>query len=343
MALAVVGWVAWGVHGTFSYGQEYLTYRGFPPPKDPPGVAPGRLVRVQFYSTALGVDRKFLVYKPPGYARAAAQGHRFPALYLLHGAPGSPRQFINVAAAGVALDQGLKDHTLRPFLLVMPDGTDGSWRRDTEWANTPHGQYETSVLETVNVVDHRFATLRSRAGRAIAGVSEGAYAALNLSLRHPGRFSIAEAWSGYAQQSRVGPFALASDSALLANSPAVYVPQIAPVLRRHPMHVYIYSGTHEKVAPKMQAFALELRAAGADVRFSIFHGGHDWELWRKETPRMLRYADLWFGRHRHVKTVRRLRHAGRLGLPHHRRHVRHARHARHLRPVRHLLRIGTGR
>jgi enterochelin esterase-like enzyme len=316
---------------------------------------------VKFYSTALGADRRFLVYQPPGYARAVAQGHRFPALYLLHGAPGSPRQFINVAAAGVVLDKGLKDHTLQPFLLVMPDGNDGSWRRDTEWANTPHGRYETSVLETVQVVDHRFATVRSRRGRAIAGVSEGAYAALNIALRHPGRFSIAEAWSGYPQQTRVGPFLAASDSEILANSPAAYVPRLAPALRRYPMHVYAYSGTHERVAPRMQAFALELGAAGADVKFSIFHGGHDWALWRKETPRMLRYADSWFGRRGHVKGirhagsparlarlsrlaqlagVRRLRHLGHLGLPGlpglriQRRHVRHARHVRG---------IGTGR
>jgi enterochelin esterase-like enzyme len=303
-------------------------------------------VHVKFYSPALGRDRRFLVYEPPGYAKAAARGHRFPALYLLHGAPGSARQFINVAAAGVALDRGIKDHTLRPFLLVMLDGSDGTFRKDTEWANTAHGQYETSVLETVKFIDQSFATVRSRTGRAIAGVSEGAYAALNISLHHPGRFSIAEAWSGYAQQVRAGPFAGAPDSALLANSPAAYAPQLGPALRRYPMHIYAFSGSHEKVVPKMQAFALELAAVGADVRFSIFHGGHDWALWRQETPRMLRYADLWFGRQgHHVKRLgpaaraRRLARIAAAGhfrhLGRHRHHARRA-HRRHLRPT-----IGT--
>jgi enterochelin esterase-like enzyme len=299
---------------------------------------------VKFFSPALGKERRFLVYQPPGYAKAAALGHRFPVLYLLHGAPGSARQFINVAAAGVALDKGLKDHTLHPFLLVMLDGSDGTFRKDTEWANTPHGQYETSVIETVKFIDQSFATVRSRAGRAIAGVSEGAYAALNISLHHPARFSIAEAWSGYAEQVRAGPFATAPDAALLANSPASYVPQLAPALRRYPMHVYAFSGRHEKVAPKMQAFALELAAIGADVRFSIFHGGHDWALWRQETPRMLRYADIWFRRGGHAgrpagpaaRAARIARIARIKTARHHRRHGPRA----HLG---HVHRIGTGR
>jgi enterochelin esterase-like enzyme len=302
------------------------------------------VVHVRFFSPALGKDRRFLVYEPPGYAKAAARGHRFPVLYLLHGAPGSARQFINVAAAGVALDKGLKNHTLRPFLLVMLDGSDGTFRKDTEWANTPHGQYETSVLETVRFIDQHFATRRNRTGRAIAGVSEGAYAALNLSLRHPATFSIAEAWSGYAQQVRLGPFAGAPDSVIAANSPAVYAPQLGPALRRYPMHVYAFSGTHEKVAPRMQAFALELAAIGADVRFSIFHGGHDWALWRQETPRMLRYADIWFRRGGHAvrpagpaaRAARIARIARIKTARHHRRHGPRA----HLR---HVHRIGTGR
>src|SRR2546428_14153480 len=53
LVLLVVGmWIAFGIHGVMSYGHAYYQYRGFDPPKEAPGVAPGRLLSVRFFSTA---------------------------------------------------------------------------------------------------------------------------------------------------------------------------------------------------------------------------------------------------------------------------------------------------
>jgi enterochelin esterase-like enzyme len=295
-ALLALVWVGLGLYGAYSYGNAYNTYRGFPPPKDPPGVAPGRLLHQHFYSTALGTKRAFLVYEPRGYAAAAARGQRFPVLYLLHGSPGSPKQFINIAAAGVALDTGIAQHTLRPFLIVMPDGSDGTFRKETEWANTPHGRYESLVLEIKRTVDQRFSTKRGRLYSAIGGNSSGGFGALNIALRHPTKFSIAEAWSGYALQSRRTAFAQASDALIRANSPALYVQSRAAQLRRYPLHAFIYDGRRDRGRHKPEAFARQLKAAGGDVTLARYPGRHDWRLWRAQTPHMLAYADSWFGR-----------------------------------------------
>jgi enterochelin esterase-like enzyme len=298
LAVVALVWVGFGVYGAISYGDAYITYRGFPPPKDPAGVSPGRLVHQRFYSSALHEQRKFLVYTPPGYAAAAARGRRFPVLYLLHGSPGRPSQFIDIAAAGVALDKGVDAHTLRPFLLVMPDGTDGTFRKETEWANTPHGNYESLVKEIVRTVDQRFATVANRRFRAIGGNSEGAYAAVNLSLRDPKLFSIAESWSGYGIERPTGAFAHASPALIRANSPAFYLPSRRAQLRRYPLHVFSYSGRSDRGLATRRALALELRASGGDVVFRAFPGHHDWQLWRARTPAMLEFADRWFGRNR---------------------------------------------
>jgi enterochelin esterase-like enzyme len=296
LAAVALAWVGLGVYGTFSYGEAYNTYRGFPPPVDPVGVAPGRLYREKFYSTALRAQRTFLVYTPPGYAAEAARGARFPVLYLLHGSPGTPKQFIDVAAAGVALDTAIDRHTVRPFLLVMPNGSDGTFRKETEWANTPHGNYESLVLETVHTVDQRFATVRNRGGRAIGGNSEGAFGAVNISLRHLRVFSIAESWSGYGFETRARAFLHATDAQIYANSPNLYAPRLAPQLRRYPLYVYVYSGRNDKGLPRRQFMAGVLAGAGAHVTFRAFAGRHDWGVWRRETPRMVRYAGHLFGR-----------------------------------------------
>ncbi|MEA2449597.1 MAG: hypothetical protein QOG63_1529 [Thermoleophilaceae bacterium] len=297
LGLLALVWLGVGVHGAFSYGNAYLTYRGFPPPKDPPGVAPGRLVKQQFYSRALGEDRTYLVYEPPGYAAAAARGQRFPVLYLLHGAPGSPHVFINVAGAGVALDKGLAAGTMRPFLLVMPNGDDGSFRKDTEWADTPHGRYESFVIDVVHDADARFATRPKRVDRGLAGDSEGGFAAVNIALHHIGTFGLAESWGGYLRQKPEGVFAHTPATLLWHNEPPLFLPHVAARLRGEPFHAYLYKGSRETafVKNRMRRFAGRLRSYGADATFSVFPGGHDWRLWRRQTPRMLAYASQSFG------------------------------------------------
>jgi len=287
-------WIAFGIHGVMSYGHAYYKYRGFDPPKEAHGVSPGRLISVRFYSTALRQRRSVDVYLPPGYASEAAAGHRFPVLYLLHGSPGGASLFPDAADLGVDVDRMLARRQIAPFLVAMPNGGDGSFRRDTEWANTPHGAYESFVLEVVQQMDSRFPTLARRRSRAIGGLSEGAYGAMNVALRHLNTFGIAESWSGYFIQERAGPFRHASLAAIAANSPATYVGSLARRLRRYPFHAYIYMGRHDKTAPGAAGFALELRRAGGRVAFEFVRGGHDWELWRKMMPRSLEYANRWF-------------------------------------------------
>jgi enterochelin esterase-like enzyme len=326
LAAVALAWVGLGVYGTISYGEAYNTYRGFPPPVDPVGVAPGYLFHEKFYSTALHQRRSFLVYAPPGYAAAAARGVRFPALYLLHGAPGKPKQFINVAAAGVALDTAIKRHVVRPFLLVMPDGSDGTFRSETEWANTPHGNYESLVLDIVHRVDRHFATKRNRRFRAIGGNSEGGYGALNIALHNLRTFSIVESWSGYGIETRKRAFTHATDAQIYANSPVLYAPSLTAQLRRYPLHVYVYSGRNDKGLPPRQYMAGVLAGAGAHVKFGAFPGRHDWGVWRLETPRMIRYAGHLFGwRPGHASRLPRAGHGLRLT-----RRGLHARHARRL-------------
>jgi enterochelin esterase-like enzyme len=178
----------------------------------------------------------------------------------------------------------------------LPHGGDGTFRSDTEWADTPHGRYESFVLDVVRNVDARFPTIRSRRDRALGGDSEGAYAAVNLALRHLGEFSIAESWSGYFIQRAIGPFAHTSPLKVAANSPAVYVPAMRARLHHLPLHVFIYLGKREREVPKGRAFTAELRTAGGHVTFALYPGSHDWRLWRQQAPHMLEYADRWFFR-----------------------------------------------
>ena len=291
VGVVVAAWLLVGSLGAWAYGNSYWVYRGFAPPVDPPGVAAGRLVHAAVYSPALGRQATYNVYLPPGYAAAARQGTRFRVLYLLHGTPGRPQVFMTTAAAGVRMDKLVARHAIRPYILVMPNGRDGSFHSDTEWANTAHGRYEGMVLDVVRSVDARWPTLANRQGRAIAGLSEGGYGAINIALHHLGTFSVAESWSGYFTQKPAGVYATATPAQLRAASPAAYVGSMGASLRNLPLHAYLYNGRQDRGTPEMLAFGAGLRAAGGDVTAATPPGQHDWRLWRGQMSRMLRYAD----------------------------------------------------
>ncbi len=286
-ALALL-WLLVGGFGVYGYGANYYQYRGFPPPHDPPGVREGTLKTLTFHSAALGQTRRYDVYLPPGYG--AAGSPRYGVMYLLHGAPGAPRTFIDVGAAGVAMDTLVARHAISPFLIVMPDGRDGSFASDTEWADTAHGRYESFVLDVVRDVDRRFPTAADRRHRVIAGNSEGAYAAADLGLRHLRTFGALEAWSGYYRQTRTGVFKHAPAATLRRYSPAVNVRGLRAQIARLPVQAYLYAGAQDPDVGQLAPFAADLRAAGAQVFTRVLKGRHDWRLWRAQTPAMLRWA-----------------------------------------------------
>jgi enterochelin esterase-like enzyme len=299
-ALAILFLVVGG-YGAWAYVRNYDLYRGFPPPKDPPGVVAGSLVPQSFYSPVLGRRDSYFVYEPPGYAKMAAAGRRLPVLYLLHGSNSNGETYLNVGRAGVALDELLASHSVRPFLIVIPESTNGTLTDDTEWANGSDGKFESEFVQIVRQVDAHWPTISKRNGRALAGLSMGGYGALNIGLHHPGMFSTLESWSGYFTQTRSGPFGNASRANLDLNSPAAYAPSIASRLQRRPMHVLIYTGRTDPLVREQAAFAAELQRLGVKVTTAQPTGEHDWALWRREMPMSLLYAAHQF---EHAKVAR---------------------------------------
>src|SRR5437868_6076784 len=122
MAAATTMMVA-GLAGAYSYGQAYSQHRGFAMVLKIPRAGSGRLLNVNFYSRALHRRAYYLVYLPHGYKVS----NHYPVLYLLHGMPGKPEVFINIANLDVRLDNELSQRHLRPMIMVFPDGRiDGS-------------------------------------------------------------------------------------------------------------------------------------------------------------------------------------------------------------------------
>jgi len=285
VVLVALGLLMTGLAGAYSYWESYYQHRGFATVALVAGARKGRLVTVDFYSVALGRRADYLAYLPPGYDPAR---HRYPVYYLLHGSPSRPEAFIGIADMGIRLDNLVAEHRMRPMILVFPDGRiGGSTFSDSEWANTPSGNYESYVLDVVGDVDRRFATIPDRQDRVIAGFSAGAYGAINIALHNLWVFGSLQSWSGYYRETRSGVFAHATPTLLAYNSPLDYVREIGPQLAADPLRAFLFAGRDDESSPDLAPMADALAARGASVSYALYRGGHDWQLWHRRLNQML--------------------------------------------------------
>jgi S-formylglutathione hydrolase FrmB len=152
-----------------------------------------RLISVHVSTSALVGPANVRVLLPSGYR--SHPGRRYPVLYLLHGTSGGAADWTTMGNAEQATAG-------RPLIVVMPDiaqnDNGGGWC--TDWYNG--GAYGTPQWETFHIdqlipwIDRNLPTIASRAGRAIAGLSQGGFCSMSYAARHPDLFSEALSFSG---------------------------------------------------------------------------------------------------------------------------------------------------
>ena len=279
---AGVAFLAVGFVGVDRYGRNYWLYRGFPPPRDPGWVhARGTVQHLKVASAALGGRRQDVyVYLPAGYAQHPHR--RYSVVYLLHGFPGRPLAFLLTIRMGVVEDELTAKHEAQPLILVLPFGSSGTFT-DKEWANGAGAAEHWGTFVTrdvVHAIDARYRTIATRRGRAIAGLSEGGYGAINLAMQHPREFSVVESWSGYELAARNHSIFGRTLAGIERNSPLDRVRVDAPALRRLHTYFWIYTGTDDSLRLQNEEFARALTEAHVAHRYLELAGGHNWALWR---------------------------------------------------------------
>jgi enterochelin esterase-like enzyme len=277
----LAAFVGIGLLGVERYASNYWLFRGFAPPRDPAFVRVGGTQQeLRVRSPALGGrSQQVYVFLPPGY-RSSRQ--RYPVLYLLHGFPGRPLAFLETVDMGVVED-AVTARGGRPAILVMPFGSTGTFT-DKEWVDgVGRGQgWGTFVArDLVRTIDRRYRTIPSAQGRAIAGLSEGGFGAIDIAVRHPGEFSVVESWSGYEKPDAIRSIYGSQLQLLKANDPRRMLPHVAPELRRLHTYFWFYSGTSDRLRRQNRAFATELGRLRIPHRYFESFGGHNWALWRK--------------------------------------------------------------
>ena len=220
-------------------------------------------VQIQrYWSPSLNAWRSCQVYLPAEYAKSPAK--RYPVLYLQHGGGEDETGWFRQGRADIILDNLIAEGKAVPMIIVCDYGQRGDFARIL-------------LEETIPMIDRKFRTIRDAKHRAMAGLSFGGGQSWSIGLKHPEVFSSVGIFSS-GMFGGVGPGAYAPFSVesqlpeLLADKAAFNA--------AHDVF-YMSCGEGDPRIEHTRAAAEALKEAGADVHFTAFPGGHEWQPWRK--------------------------------------------------------------
>jgi S-formylglutathione hydrolase FrmB len=228
------------------------------------------------------------VFTPPGYSDPVNRDRHYPVLYLLHGYPGTSTDWLRAGGAGRTADVLYLHHKMPATIIVAPETNGGDVTQDSECldpADPKRPQLATFLTRTVvDYVDANFRTIRTARGRAIGGMSSGAYCALNLGLQHHDEYGAIIAIMPFGDPGDSGRAALANRPDLVAaNTPSRYIPRLRDLSQ---LSVFVSAGTAEPdIMATMLALAKDLTGRHAQVVVQKDPGGHDtWSQAQLDLP-----------------------------------------------------------
>jgi S-formylglutathione hydrolase FrmB len=175
-----------------------------------------RQYAVRVLSPALGRPVDIRVLLPRGYDPRAAR--RYPVLYLFHGTSGRASDWVERGEVEATTER-------LPVITVMPDagfdGNGGGWFTDWVDRTTALGpsRWETfHIRHVIPWVDANLHTIRSRAGRAVAGLSQGGFGSTTYAARHPDLFCSVASFSGAPEIARDPDVAVGATAVIYATA-----------------------------------------------------------------------------------------------------------------------------
>ena len=252
-----------------------------------------------FTSRALGEERSYSIYLPPGYA--ASEEH-YPALYLLHGMGQGHRWWTEVARVDRIATAMISSGKIRPVVIVMPNGN--RVERDISTTSLYDDHCETGldlVARVFKVLGDRLsgvriyhvscdgnfehyiaaelveevgARYRTNGERYVGGFSLGGRGALQLALGNDGVFS--------------GAFGLSGNYDYLRRALGNGTPQ-----PNNGMKLFLASGNKDQrgVYGELNTFLFHkaLGRRGIEHRYCTYDGTHTDTTWVAAMPEALRY------------------------------------------------------
>lgn len=224
-----------------------------------------------FYkSAAIGDERDFYVYTPPGYDAHADT--KYPVLYLLHGFGQMSRSWTEVGFANRILDHLIDGGKAVPMIVVMPTAYGGSeiLGHNAYWndaiRNHNFDKFKNSLFdEVIPRVEREYNVKPGRDARAIAGLSMGGAESLLIGLNNLDEF----AW--------VGSF---SSGGLRENFDQEF-PRLNASTNANLHLLWVACGTDDGLFGINRKFNKWLSSQGITHTDMETPGNHTWMVWRR--------------------------------------------------------------
>lgn len=244
----------------------------------------GAVSAINYYSTALGRERRMHIYTPPGYEAGSG---KYPVFYLLHGSGDSDDSWTSEGRANFILDNLIAAKKAVPMIVVMPAGhTSREAFRPPADAQPVRDEFaDDFVNDIVPYVEKNYRILTDRAHTAIAGLSMGGGQTLNISMSHLDRFAYVGVFS--AGVFSRGPRHPTVEGATPPppTVPAEWVQQRASILDNAELKpglklLWFGTGSDDRLLDTTKATVAMLKEHGFTPVFHESAGGHTWLNWR---------------------------------------------------------------
>ncbi len=226
-----------------------------------------------YYSENLRRTVRYRLYLPPCYGQGA---RLYPVLYMFHGLNYGDSQWDTLGLDELA-DAGIASGELPPLIIVMPN----IWGIDRHPDGGPGSVEELLVTDLLPRIEQEYCAWNARDGRAIGGLSRGAFWALEIAFRHPELFA------------SVGGH---SPAVFWDNAPPEYNPYYladeAPGLES--LRIFLDVGEQDWLKKWVDKFLERLDERGLDYILTTAPGDHDQAYWRSQVGAYLDfYTAIW--------------------------------------------------
>ena len=263
-------------------------------------VAQSRIVEASVKSGILGAEKQYSVYLPDGYD---SSGKDYPVLYLLHGASGWHRNWIDSGNVQTIADETIASGFALPVIIVMPDASgEGENRRGQHmgYFDMPGWEYEKFFFgEFVPAVESAFRIKGDKKHRAISGLSMGGGGTAVYAQHRPDMFSSACPLSGLlgAPSDNVRSkyhhtFIESAERTIPVGFLEKASPETAGALRT--VRWYVDCGDDDYLLQGNIEFFMLMKKLGIPLEFRIRNGAHNWAYWRSALPQVLTFISTGF-------------------------------------------------
>lgn len=242
----------------------------------------GSITRRWYESPGNRMTRRLTVYTPPGYESSKAT---YPVLYLLHGIGGDEEAWMGLGRTSEILDNLIATGKAKPMIVVMTNGNVAQEAAPGEGSTgfpkptfmlpqTMNGKFEETFGDIMKFVEGSYRTQKTKAGRAIAGLSMGGYHTCYISQNYPNTFDYMGLFSP----------ALNNKPEDHPESPA-YQNLDAKLKKQKDNGYKLYWMAVGKddfgiLLAGIQDFRKKADAIGLKYEFTETEGGHTWANWR---------------------------------------------------------------